>query len=325
MKPRRRELLRLAGAAALGAALPRAASASDYPNRPVRVLVGYAAGGAADIVARLIAQRLSQRLGQQFIVDNRPGANTGVATEAVVGAAPDGYTLLLITTSNATNPGMYRHLKYDFLRDIAPIAGVIRVGQVMEVNPAVPAKTVPEFIAYAKANPGKINMASGGIGSTPHLAGELFKMMAGVDLVHVPYRGDAPALIDMAGGRVQVMFDLISASIGFIKSGKLRPLAVTSATRSPALPDLPPIADFLPGYEATSFQGLGAPKNTPRDIIEKLNREINAAVADASFDARLAELGGVGLSGSPDVFAKLIAAETDKWSKVIKFAGIKPQ
>ena len=240
-------------------------------------------------------------------------------------AAPDGYTLLMVTTSNATNPGMYRHLNYDFLHDIAPIAGVIRVGQVMEVNPAVPAKTVPEFIAYAKANPGKINMASGGIGSTPHLAGELFKMMAGVDLVHVPYHGDAPALIDMAGGRVQVMFDLISASIGFIKSGKLRALAVTGATRSPALPDLPTVADFLPGYEATSFQGLGAPKNTPQDIVDKLNRETNAAVADAIFEARLADLGGVGIKGSPAEFAKLIAAETDKWSKVIKFAGIAPQ
>jgi len=325
MKFGRREVLRLAGAAAVGAAMPRAASASDYPARPVRILVGYPAGGAADTVARLIAQWLSQRLGQQFIVDNRPGANTSVATEAVVGAAPDGYTLLMITTSNATNVGMYRHLNYDFLRDIAPVAGVIRVGNVMEVNPAVPAKTVPEFIAYAKANPGKINMASGGIGSTPHLAGELFKMMAGVDLVHVPYRGDAPALIDMVGGRVQVMFDLISASIGFIKSGKLRALAVTSATRSPALPDLPTVGEFLPGYEASSFQGLGAPKNTPADIIDKLNKETNAATADAGFKAHLADLGGVGLSGSPAVFGKLIAAETDKWTKVIKFAGIKPQ
>jgi tripartite-type tricarboxylate transporter receptor subunit TctC len=322
---KRRDFLQLAAGAAAVSAAPRAASASDYPNRPVRVLVGYPAGGAADTAARLIAQHLSQRLGQQFIVDNRPGANTSVATEAVVGAVPDGYTLLMVTTSNATNPGMYRHLAYDFLRDIAPIAGVIRVGQVMEVNPAVPARTVPEFIAYAKANPGKINMASGGIGSTPHLAGELFKMMAGVDLVHVPYHGDAPALIDMAGGRVQVMFDLISASIGFIKSGKLRALAVTGATHSPALPDLPTVADFLPGYEATSFQGLGAPKKTPQDIIDKLNRETNAAVADAIFEARLADLGGEGIKGSPAEFTKLIAAETDKWSKVIKFAGIAPQ
>ncbi len=325
MKLRRREILRLAGTAAVGAAMPQVALAAGYPARPVRILVGYPAGGAADTVARLIAQWLSQRLGQQFIVDNRSGANTSVATEAVVQAAPDGYTLLMVTTSNATNPGMYRHLNYDFMRDIAPVAGVIRVGQVMEVNPAVPAKTVPEFIAYAKANPGKINMASGGIGSTPHLAGELFKMMAGVNLVHVPYRGDAPALIDMVGGRVQVMFDLISASIGFIKSGKLRALAVTSATRSPALPDLPTVGVFLPGYEATSFQGLGAPHNTPADIIDTLNRETNAATADAGFKARLAALGGVGLGGSSAAFGKLIAAETDKWTKVIKFAGIKPQ
>jgi len=321
---RRRRFLQLVAAAGAAAA-PCVARASDYPVRPVRILVGFPAGGAADTAARLIAQWLSQRLGQQFIVDNKPGANTSVATEAVVGGAPDGYTLLMVTTSNATNPGMYRHLNYDFLRDIAPVAGVIRVSNVMEVNPAVPATTVPEFIAYAKANPGKINMASGGIGSTPHLAGELFKMMAGVDLVHVPYRGDAPALIDMAGGRVQVMFDLISASIGFIKSGKLRALAVTSAARSPALPDLPTVGEFLPGYEASSFQGLGAPKNTPTDIIDKLNSETNAAIADASFKARLADLGGVGLSGSPEAFTKLIAAETDKWSKVIRFAGIKPQ
>jgi tripartite-type tricarboxylate transporter receptor subunit TctC len=322
---KRRDFLQFAAAAAAVSAVPQIACALDYPTRPVRLIVGYPPGGAADTVARLIAQRLSQRFGQQFIVDNRPGANTNIATRAVVQAATDGYTLLLITTSNATNAGMYRHLDYDFRRDIAPIAGVVQVANVMEVNPSVPAKTVPEFIAYAKANPGKINMASGGIGSTPHLAGELFKMMAGVDMVHVPYRGDAPALIDMVGGRDQVMFDLISASIGFIKTGKLRGLAVTSATRAPALPDLPTVGDFLPGYEATSFQGLGAPKDTPRDIIEKLNKETNAALADEGFKARLADLGGVGLPGSPADFAKLIAAETDKWVKVIKFAGIKPQ
>jgi tripartite-type tricarboxylate transporter receptor subunit TctC len=321
----RRRFLQSAGAAIALPAVPRRAAALDYPSRPVRLLVGFPAGGAADTVARLIAQWLSQRLGQEFIVDNRAGANTNIATEAVVQAAPDGYTLLLITTSNATNASMYAQLNFDFLRDIAPIAGVMRVANVMEVNPGVPANSVPEFIAYAKANPGKINMASGGIGSTPHLAGELFKMMAGVDLVHVPYRGDAPALIDMVGGRVQVMFDLISASIGFVKSGKLRALAVTSATRSPALPDLPTVGEFLPGYEATSFQGLGAPKNTPEEIVDKLNEATEAALADAGFKARLAAIGGDGLPGSPDDFHKLIAAETVKWGKVIKFAGIKPQ
>jgi tripartite-type tricarboxylate transporter receptor subunit TctC len=322
---RRRRFLQFAGAAIALPAMARRAAALDYPTRPVRLIVGYPPGGAADTVARLIAQWLSQRLGQEFIVDNRPGANTNIATEAVVQSAPDGYTLLLVTTSNATNTSMYAHLNFDFLRDIAPIAGVVQVANVMEVNPSVPAKTVPEFIAYAKANPGKINMASGGIGSTPHLAGELFKMMAGVDLVHVPYRGDAPALIDMVGGRVQVMFDLISASIGFIKSGKLRGLAVTSATRSPALPDLPTVGQFLPGYEATSFQGLGAPKNTPDDIIEKLNKETAAALADAGFKERLATIGGEGLPGSPGEFGKHVASETAKWGKVIKFAGIKPQ
>jgi len=325
MKLTRRRLLQLGGTAVTAAGLPRLAAALDYPTRPVRILVGYPAGGAADTVARLIAQWLSQRLGKEFIVDNRPGANTNIATETAIAAAPDGYTLLLITTSNATNVGMYAHLNFNFLRDIAPVAGVVRVANVMEVNPEVPARTVPEFIAYAKANPGKINMASGGIGSTPHLAGALFEMMAGVDLVHVPYRGDAPALIDMVGGRDQVMFDLISASIGFLKPGKLRGLAVTSAGRTPALPDLPTVGEFLPGYEATSFQGLGAPKNTPKEIIETLNRETNAALGDANFRARLAALGGVGLPGSAEDFGKLIAAETEKWTKVIKFAGIKPQ
>jgi tripartite-type tricarboxylate transporter receptor subunit TctC len=322
---RRRELFRLAAGAAAASAVPRMARALDYPTRPVRVIVGFPPGGAADTVARLIAQWLSQRLGQEFIVDNRPGANTNIATRAVLQAAADGYTLLLVTTSNATNPGMYRQLDYDFPRDIAPIAGVMQVANVMEVNPAVPAKTVPAFIADAKANPGRINMASGGVGSTPHLAGELFKMMAGVDLVHVPYHGDAPALIDLVSGRVQVMFDLMSASIGFIKADKLRALAVTSAARSTLLPELPTVGEFLPGYEATSFQGLGAPNNTPRDIVEKLNRETNAALADAHFKARLADLGGEGLPGSPDDFGKLIASATAKWDAVIKFAGIVPQ
>jgi tripartite-type tricarboxylate transporter receptor subunit TctC len=322
--PRRRFLRSAAGLAA-ASALPDVAFALDYPARPVRIVVGFAAGGAADTVARLTAQFLSERLGQQFIVENRVGAGTNVATEAAVQAEPDGYTLLLITASNAINASLYEHLDFNFIRDIAPVAGVIRVPNVMEVNPAVPANTVPEFIAYAKANPGKINMASGGIGSTPHVAGELFKMMAGVNLVHVPYRGDAPALVDMVGGEMQVMFDLVSASIGFIKSGKLRALAVTSASRSEALPDLPTVGDFLPGYEATSFEGLGAPRNTPVEIIDRLNKEANAIAADPKFKARLADIGGEPLTGSADDFAKLIAEETDKWAKVIKFAGIKAE
>jgi tripartite-type tricarboxylate transporter receptor subunit TctC len=320
----RRRFLRLAGAAAAAPALAHGAAALDYPTRPVRLIVGYPPGGAADTVARLIAQWLSQRLGREFIVDNRPGANSNIATQAVVHASADGYTLLLATTSNATNASMYAHLDYHFIDDIAPIAGIVRVPNVVEVYPGLPVHTVPQFIAYAKANRGKINMASGGVGSTPHLAGELFMMMAGIDLVHVPYHGDAPALIDMVSGRVQVMFDLISASIGFIKAGKLRALAVTSAARSPALPNLPTVGEVLPGYEATSFQGLGAPKATSSEIIQILNSAVNAAFADANFKARLADLGGEGLSGSPADFGKLIAAETAKWGKVIKFAGIKP-
>jgi tripartite-type tricarboxylate transporter receptor subunit TctC len=325
MKLRRRKFLRLAAGAAMLPALSRLSRAETYPSRPVHILVGFAAGGAADIVARLTAQWLSERLGQQFIVDNRPGAATNIATEAAVQATPDGYTLLLVTASNAINATLYEHLTFNFLRDMAPISGVVRVPNVMEVNPGLPARTVPEFIAYAKANPGKINMASGGIGSTPHVAGELFKMMAGVDLVHVPYRGDAPALVDLIGGQMQVIFDLIPASIGFIKAGKIRPLAVTSATRAAALPDLPTIDDFLPGYEATSFEGLAAPKNTPAEIIDKLNTTVNAAFADPAFKARLADIGAEGLPGSPEDFTRLIAGETEKWAKVIRFAGIKAE
>ena len=323
MKIPRRSFLYLTVAAAAAPAVTQHAFALDYPTRAVRIIVGFAAGGAADTIARLTAQFLSERLGQQFIVENRAGAGTNIATEAVAQAAPDGYTLLLITASNAINVSMYERLEFNFMRDIAPVAGVIRVPNVMEVNPAVPAKTVPEFIAYAKANPGKINMASGGIGSTPHVAGELFKMMAGVNLVHVPYRGDAPALVDMIGGQMQVMFDLVSASIGFIKAGKLRALAVTSANCSPALPDLPTVGDYLPGYEATSFEGLGAPAGTPAAIIDRLNKEVNAIAVDPRFKARLADLGGESLPGSPGDFTELIASETDKWAKVIKFAGIK--
>ena len=323
MKIARRRVLQLAGAIAAAPALQKSAWALDYPTRPVRILVGFPPGGAADIIARTIGQWLSQRFRQQFVVENRPGVATNIATEAVVQAPPDGYTLLLVTASNAINATLYAHLNFNFIRDIAPIAGVIRVPNVMEVYPGLPVHSVPEFIAYAKANPGKINMASGGIGSTPHVAGELFKMMAGVDLVHVPYRGDAPALVDMISGQMQVIFDLIPASIGFIRAGKLRALAVTSATRSALLPDLPTIGDFLPGYEATSFEGLAAPKGTPAEIIDRINKEVNAAFADTTFKARLADLGGEGLPGTPDDFAKLIAAETEKWGKVIKFAHIK--
>jgi len=322
---RRRNFLRLTAGAAALPVLPRLARAEAYPSRPVHILVGFAPGGAADTIARLTAQWLSERLGQQFIVDNRPGAGTNIATETAVQSTPDGYTLLLVTASNAINATLYEHLNFNFLRDMAPVSGIIRVPNVMVVNPQVPAQTVPEFIAYAKANPGKINMASGGIGSTLHVAGELFKMMAGVNLIHVPYRGDAPALVDLIGGQVQVMFDLMAASLGFIKAGKLRALAVTSATRSPALPDLPTVGDFLPGYEATSFEGIAAPKGTPGEIVNRLNKEINAGLADANFQARLADLGGEGLPGTPAEFARLVADETGKWGKVIKFANIKAE
>jgi tripartite-type tricarboxylate transporter receptor subunit TctC len=324
MKLRRRKFLRLAAGAAMLPAL-RTARAETYPSRPVHILVGFAAGGAADIIARLTAAWLSERLGQQFIVDNRPGAGTNIATEEAVHATPDGYTLLLVTGSNAINATLYQHLNFNFLRDMAPISGIIRVPNVMVVNPQVPAKTVPEFIAYAKANPGKINMGSGGVGSTVHVAGELFKMMAGVDLVHVPYRGDAPALVDLVGGQIQVMFDLITASIGFINSGKLRALGVTSAARSPALPDVPTIGAFVPGYEATSFEGLAAPKDTPAEIVDRLNREMNAGFSDPKFTARLADLGGAGLPGTPEQFRKVIADETEKWGKVVKFGGLKAE
>jgi tripartite-type tricarboxylate transporter receptor subunit TctC len=322
---KRRNFLRLAAGAAALPVLPPLARAEAYPSRPVHILVGFAPGGAADTIARLTAQWLLERLGQQFIVDNRPGAGTNIATEAAVQSTPDGYTLLLVTASNAINATLYEHLNFNFLRDLVPVSGIIRVPNVMVVNPQVPAQTVPEFIAYAKANPGKINMASGGIGSTLHVAGELFKMMAGVNLIHVPYRGDAPALVDLIGGQVQVMFDLMAASLGFIKAGKLRALAVTSATRSPALPDLPTVGDFLPGYEATSFEGVAAPKGAPVEIVNRLNKEINAAFADANFQARLADLGGEGLPGTPAEFTKLVADETEKWSKVIKFANIKAE
>ena len=277
MKLPRRQFLHLAAGAAALPAVSRIAWAQAYPTRPVRIIVGFAAGGAADIIARLIGQWLSERLGQPFVIENRPGAGSNIATEAVVRAPPDGYTLLLVGTANAINATLYDKLNFNFIRDIAPVAGIIRVPNVMVVNPSVPAKTVPEFIAYAKANPGKINMASGGIGTAAHVSGELFKMMAGVDMVHVPYRGAAPALTDLLGGQVQVMFASMPSSIEHIRAGKLRALAVTTATRSEALPDIPTVGEFVPGYEASAWYGVGAPKDTPAEIVDKLNKEINAA------------------------------------------------
>jgi tripartite-type tricarboxylate transporter receptor subunit TctC len=323
MKLPRRQFLHLAAGAAVLPALSRFAWAQTYPARPVRLIVGYTAGSNLDILARLMGQWLAERLGQPFVIENRPGAGSNVATEAVVRAVPDGYTLLMVSAGNAVNATLYDNLNFNFIRDIAPVAGIIRSTNVMEVNPSFPAKTVPEFIAYAKANPGKINMASGGIGSGPHIAGELFKVMTGVDMRHVPYRGSPPALTDLLGGQVQVMFDLMSSSIESIRAGKLRALAVTTATRSAVLPDIPTIGEFVPGYEASGWQGVGAPRNTPIEIVERLNKEINAALADPKMKARLADLGGTVLAGSPAAFGKLIVEETEKWAKVVKFAGLK--
>jgi tripartite-type tricarboxylate transporter receptor subunit TctC len=305
--------------------MPRRASALDYPTRPVHLIIGYPPGGSADLTARLTGQWLSERLGQQFIVESRAGAATNIATETVVRAAPDGYTLLLAAPANATNVALFAQLNFDFMRDIAPVAGLIRFPDVVEVNPSVPVHTVPELIAYAKANPGKLNFASSGIGSTLHVAGELFKMMAGVDIIHVPYRGGGPALVDLMSGRVQLMFDNVPTSLEFIKAGKLRPLAVTTLARSEVLPDLPTVADFVPGYEASAWYGIGAPKGTPVEIIDKLNAATNAMLADPQAKGRFTELGASLLPGSSADFAKLIAAETEKWGKVIKFAGIKPE
>jgi tripartite-type tricarboxylate transporter receptor subunit TctC len=312
---RRRFLSLAAGAAALPA-VSRLAAAQTYPTRPVRVIIGYPPGGSADITARLLGQWLSERLGQPFVVESRPGAGTNIATEAVVHAPPDSYTLLLVAPANAINASLYEKLNHNFVRDIAPVAGLIRFPNVIVVNPSVPAKTVPEFIAYAKANPGKLNMASSGNGSTIHVSGELFKMMTGVNILHVPYRGGAPALTDLISGQVQVMFDNVPTSIEFIRAGKLRPLAVTTAARSDVLPDLPTVADFVPGYEASAWYGVGAPKGTPDVIIEKLNKEINAILADPKAKARLAELGASLLAGSSADFGKLVADETEKWGKV---------
>jgi tripartite-type tricarboxylate transporter receptor subunit TctC len=321
MNPLRRRFLYLAGAAM---AAPSLAWAQAYPVRPVHMVVGFAAGGGADIMARLIGQALSERLGQQIVVDNRPGAGTNIATEVVVKAAPDGYTLLLANSPNSINTTLYDNLSFDFTRDIVPVASIGRVPLVMVVNPALPANTIPEFIAYAKANPGKVNMGSGGNGAPDHMSGELFKAMAGVGILHVPYRGVAPAIADLLGGQVQVIFGTMPAVIALVKSGKLRALGVTTATRSDQLPDVPAIGEIVPGYEASQWYGIGAPKGTPPDVIERLNRETNAVLADPKMQARLAELGASVLPGSPADFGKLVADETAKWAKVVKLSGAKP-
>ena len=323
--PHRRHFLHLAVGAAALPAVSRITWAQAYPARPVRIIAPTAPGGGPDILARLIGPWLSGRLGQQFVVENRPGGGSNIGTEAVVRAPPDGYTLLMVSTIQAINATLYSKLNFNFLRDIAPVAGIIRLPFVMVVNPSVPAKTVPEFIAYAKANPGKINLGSPGIGTPGHVAGELFKMMAGVDLVHVPYRGGGPVMTDLLGGQVQVLFGSTSLTIEQIRAGKLRPLAVTTATRWEGLPDIPTVNDFVSGYEASAVSGLGAPRNTPAEIIDKLNKEINAALADPNMKARLADLGGTALAGSPADFGKLIAEETEKWGKVVKFSGAKPE
>ncbi len=321
----RRRLLHLAAATAALPGASRRASAQTYPARPVHIIVGFAAGGGVDITARLIGQWLSERLGQNFITDNRPGAGGNIGTEVVVNAPPDGYTLLLATVPNAVNATLYEKLNFNFVHDITPVAGIIRVPQVILVNPSVPAKTVPEFISYAKANPGKVNMASAGNGSAPHMAGELFNVMAGINMVHVPYRGQGPALTDLLGGQVQVLFATTPGTTEYVRTGKLRALAVTTATRAQVLPDVPTVADSLPGYEASQWYGVGAPRQTPAEIVAKLNAEINAALADPAMKTRLADIGGEALSGSPADFGKLIAAETEKWGKVVRAANIKPE
>ncbi len=322
--PRRRFLQVAAGAAALPA-VSRVAWAQSYPSRPVRLVVPIAAGGSQDILARLMGQWLSERLGQPFVIDNRPGGGGNIGTEVAVRAPADGYTLLLVSSANVINATLYDKLNFNFIRDIAPVAGIIRVPHATVVHPLVPAKTVPEFIAYAKANPGKVNMASAGTGTGTHLTGELFKMMAGVDMVHVPYRGGGPALADLLGRQVQVMFPTMVSAIEYVRAGSLRALAVTTATRSKALPDMPTVGEFVPGYEASAVFGLGTPRNAPAEIIELLNKEINAALADSKLKARLADVGGDVLALSPADFGKLIAEETEKWSKVIRTANIKAE
>jgi len=321
MKLPRRKFLHLAAGTAALPAVPRIALAIDYPTRPVQVVVGYAAGGSADIVARLTVHWLSERLGQQFIIENRTGAGTNIATEAVANSPPDGYTLLLVTSANFINATLYEKLNFTFIRDITPVASLSREPAVMVVHPSVPANTVPEFITYAKANPGKINFASGGIGAPSHVFGELFKMSTGVDLVHVPYRGAGPAVTGLLGNQVQVYFSPLSAAIEYVKTGKLRALAVTTATRSEALADLPTMSEFVPDYDASNWYGIGAPRRTPPEIVDKLNKETNAVLADQRMRARIADLGETVLGGSPADAAKQIAKETEKWGKVIKFSG----
>jgi tripartite-type tricarboxylate transporter receptor subunit TctC len=323
--PHRRQFLHLAAGAAALPAVSGIATAQAYPTKPVRTIVGYAAGGFTDISARLTGQWLSERLGQQFVIENRTGAGGNIATEAVVRAAPDGYTLLFCPTSDAVNATLYEKLNFNFIRDIAPVAGVIRAPLVMVVHPSFPATTVPEFIAYTKANLGKVNMASGGVGSANQLSGELFKIMAGINMIHVPYRGEAPALGDLLGGQVQVIFGTMPGTIEYIRSGKLRPLAVTTTTRSEALPDIPTVGDFVPGYEDAVWAGVGVHKNTTTEIVEKLNKEINAVLSDPELKARFADLGGTPLALSPIEFGKLIAGETEKYRKVVRAANIKVQ
>jgi len=325
VKLARRQFLHLAAGATALPAVSRIAWAQTYPARPVRIVVGLTAGSASDIVARLVGQWLSERLGQQFIVENRPGAGTNIAAEAVVRSVPDGYTLLLAASPNAINASLYDKLSFNFISDIAPVAAISREPNVIVVNPSLPTRTVPELIAYAKANPGRINMASAGNGTTSHLAGELFKMMTGVNMVHVPYRGGGPALTDLLAGQVQVFFPPMVVPVGQIRAGKLRALAVTTATRSEALPDVPTVGEFVPGYEASVWFGLGVPKGTPAEVINRLNQETNAALTDIKIKVRMAESGGTVLPGSPADFGKLIAEETDKWRKVVREANIKPE
>ena len=321
----RRQFLQLAAGAVAAPAVARRAFADAFPGRPVRLLSGFAPAGGNDIIARLIGQWLTERLGQTFNIENRPGAGTNIATEIVINSPPDGYTLFVTNPSNAINATLYEKLNFNFMRDMLPVAGIAQAPAVLAINSSVPARTVTEFIAHAKVNPGRINMGSAGVGSTAHLAGELFKSMAGVNLIHVPYRGNAPALTDLMGGQIEVLFPSLGSSIEYVKTGKVVALAVTGDTRSDALPDVPTVAETLPGYQAASFYGIGAPRNTPAEVIEVLNKAVNAGLVDPKLKARLADLGYVPLPGSPATFGKLIADETEKWGKVIRFAGLKQQ